>query len=64
MVIQNLKMAPLQGIPSERVRKIRDKMLSQPFEYDLERARCYSRIWKQMEDAHPYMKKAKALEEF
>jgi pyruvate formate-lyase/glycerol dehydratase family glycyl radical enzyme len=64
MVVQNLKMAPLQGIPSERVRKIRDKMLSQPFEYDLERARCYSRIWKQMEDAHPYMKKAKALEEF
>ena len=64
MVVQNLKMAPLQGIPSERVRKIRDKMLSQPFEYDLERARCYSRIWKQMEDAHPCMKKAKALEEF
>ncbi|MFW9874971.1 MAG: pyruvate formate lyase family protein [Candidatus Thorarchaeota archaeon] len=64
MVVQNLKMTPLQGIPSERVRKIRDKMLSQPFEYDLERARCYSRIWKQMEDAHPYMKKAKALEEF
>ncbi|MFX1481047.1 MAG: pyruvate formate lyase family protein, partial [Promethearchaeota archaeon] len=64
MVVQNLKMAPLQGTPSERVRKIRDKMLSQPFEYDLERARCYSRIWKQMEDAHPYMKKAKALEEF
>ncbi|MFX1530556.1 MAG: pyruvate formate lyase family protein [Promethearchaeota archaeon] len=64
MVIQNVKMAPLQGIPTERVRKIRDKMLSQPFEYDLERARCYSRIWKQMEDAHPYMKKAKALEEF
>ncbi|MFW9987716.1 MAG: pyruvate formate lyase family protein [Candidatus Odinarchaeota archaeon] len=64
MVVQNIKMSPLQGIPSERVRKIRDKMLSQPFEYDLERARCYSRIWKQMEDAHPYMKKAKALEEF
>ncbi|MFX1366955.1 MAG: pyruvate formate lyase family protein, partial [Promethearchaeota archaeon] len=64
MVVQDIKMSPLQGIPSERVRKIRDKMLSQPFEYDLERARCYSRIWKQMEDAHPSMKKAKALEEF
>jgi len=64
MVIQNVKMAPLQGIPTERVRKIRDKMLSQPFEYDLERARCYTRIWKQMENSHPYMKKAKALEEF
>jgi len=64
MVVQDIKMTPLQGIPTERVRKIRDKMLSQPFEYDLERARCYSRIWKQMEDSHPYMKKAKALEEF
>ncbi|MFX1457266.1 MAG: pyruvate formate lyase family protein, partial [Promethearchaeota archaeon] len=64
MVVQDIKLTPLQGIPTERVRKIRDKMLSQPFEYDLERARCYSRIWKQMEDAHPYMKKAKALEEF
>ena len=64
MVVQDIKMAALQGIPTERVRKIRDKMLSQPFEYDLERARCYSRIWKQMEDAHPLMKKAKALEEF
>ncbi|MFX1574699.1 MAG: pyruvate formate lyase family protein [Promethearchaeota archaeon] len=64
MVIQSVKMTPLQGIPTERVRKIRDKMLSQPFEYDLERARCYSRIWKQMENSHPYMKKARALEEF
>ncbi|MFX0030767.1 MAG: pyruvate formate lyase family protein, partial [Candidatus Hermodarchaeota archaeon] len=64
MVIQDIKMTPLQGIPSERVRKIRDRMLSQPFEYDLERARCYSRIWKQMENAHPSMKKGKALEEF
>jgi len=64
MVVQNIKMTPLQGIPSERVRKIRDKMLSSPFEYDLERARCYTRIWKQMEDSPPCIKKAKALEEF
>ncbi len=64
MVVQNVKMTPLQGIPTERVRKIKDKMLSQPFEYDLKRARCYTRIWKQMENSHPYIKKAKALEEF
>jgi len=57
-------MTPLQGNPSERVRKIRDRMLSSPFEYDLERARCYTRIWKQMEDSPPCMKKVKALEEF
>jgi pyruvate-formate lyase len=64
MVVQNLKMDPLQGIPSERVRKIRDNMLSHPFEYDIERARCYTRIWKQMLDSPPCMRKAKALEEF
>jgi pyruvate formate-lyase/glycerol dehydratase family glycyl radical enzyme len=64
MVIQDVKMTPLQGIPSERVRKIRDRMLSMPRELDIERARCYTRIYKQMEDAPPCMKNAKALEEF
>ena len=64
MVVQNLKMSPLQGIPSERIRKIRDEMLSHPFEYDIERARCYTRIWKRMLDSPPCMRKAKALEEF
>jgi len=64
MVVQGLKMTPLQGIPSERVRKIRDRMLSMPRELDLERARCYTRIYKQMEDAPPCMKNVKALEEF
>ena len=64
MVVQDLKMTPLQGIPSERVRMIRDIMLSMPRELDLERARCYTRIYKQMEDAPPCMKNVKALEEF
>jgi pyruvate formate-lyase/glycerol dehydratase family glycyl radical enzyme len=64
MVVQELKITPLQGIPSERVRKIRDRMLSYPRELDLERARCYTRIYKQMEDAPPCMKNVKALEEF
>ena len=64
MVVQDLKMTPLQGIPSERVRRIRDRMLSYPRELDLERARCYTRIYKQMEDAPPCMKNVKALEEF
>ncbi|NVM18887.1 MAG: hypothetical protein HWN80_14315 [Candidatus Lokiarchaeota archaeon] len=64
MVVQDLKMTPLQGIPSERVRKIRDNMLSMPRELDLERARCYTRIYKQMEDAPPCMKNVRALEEF
>jgi len=48
MVVQSFKMTPLQGIPSERVRKMRDRMLSTPRELDLERARCYTRIYKQM----------------
>ncbi|MFX1457265.1 MAG: pyruvate formate lyase family protein [Promethearchaeota archaeon] len=64
MVVQDFKMTPLQGIPSERVRKIRDRMLSMPREFDIERARCYTRIYKQMEDAPPCMKNVKALEEF
>jgi len=64
MVVQDIKMTPLQGIPSERVRKIRDRMLSMPRELDIERARCYTRIYKQMEDSPPCMKNVKALEEF
>lgn len=64
MVVQNFNAAPLRGNPSERVGKIRDEMLSHPFEYDLERARCYTRIYKQMENAPPGMKKAKSLEEY
>jgi pyruvate formate-lyase/glycerol dehydratase family glycyl radical enzyme len=64
MIVQYYKSVPLQGIPSERVRRIRDKMLNSPFECDLERARCYTRIWKSMEDSPPCMRKAKALEEF
>ncbi|MHA2280888.1 MAG: pyruvate formate lyase family protein [Promethearchaeota archaeon] len=64
MVVQDFKMTPLQGIPSERVRKIRDRMLSMPREFDIERARCYTRIYKQMEDSPPCMKNVKALEEF
>ncbi|MFX1236383.1 MAG: pyruvate formate lyase family protein [Promethearchaeota archaeon] len=66
MIVQNYKVDPLNGTPSERVGKIRDEMLSHPFEYDLERARCYTRIYKQLENenAPPGMKKAKALEEY
>ncbi|MBY8984754.1 MAG: hypothetical protein KGD65_06795 [Candidatus Lokiarchaeota archaeon] len=64
MVVQDIKMTPLRGIPSERVRKIRDRMLSMPREFDIERARCYTRIYKQMEDSPPCMKNVKALEEF
>ena len=64
MVVQYYRRVPLQGIPSERVLRIRDKMLNSPFECDLERARCYTRIWKSMEDSPPCMRKAKALEEF
>ncbi|MEJ2251614.1 MAG: pyruvate formate lyase family protein [Candidatus Lokiarchaeota archaeon] len=64
MVVKNFKIAPLRGVPSERVGKIRDEMLSHPFEYDLERARCYTIIYKKMENEHPCIKQAKSLEEF
>src|SRR4030042_5234320 len=64
MIAQNFKISPLLGVPSERAAKIRDEMLSHPFEFDIERARCYTRIYKKMENAHPCIKQAKALEEF
>ncbi len=64
MIIHEINMSPLKGTPSERVGKIRDRMLSNPFEFDLERARCYTRIYKQMENAPTTIKRAKALEEF
>ncbi|MFX1373046.1 MAG: pyruvate formate lyase family protein [Promethearchaeota archaeon] len=64
MVVQSFKLNPILGTPSERVRKIRDRMLSMPRELDIERARCYTRIYKQMEDAPPCIKNVKALEEF
>ncbi|MFW9987790.1 MAG: pyruvate formate lyase family protein [Candidatus Odinarchaeota archaeon] len=64
MVVQSFKLNPILGTPSERVRKIRDRMLSMPRELDIERARCYTRIYKQMENAPPCMKNVKALEEF
>ena len=64
MTIQGFRVVPLQGVPSDRVLKIRDKMLSMPRELDIERARCYTRIWKQMLDSPPCMRDAKALEEF
>ncbi|MFX1544525.1 MAG: pyruvate formate lyase family protein, partial [Promethearchaeota archaeon] len=64
MTILDYRVVPLQGIPSDRVLKIRDRMLSMPRELDIERARCYTRIWKQMLDSPPCMRDAKALEEF
>src|SRR4030042_7098980 len=64
MIAKNTRSEPLHGIPSERVGKIRDDMLAHPFVHDLERARCYTRIYKKMENAPPCMKNAKALEEF
>ncbi|MFX0055077.1 MAG: pyruvate formate lyase family protein [Candidatus Hermodarchaeota archaeon] len=64
MTIQEYRVDPLQGVPSDRVLKIRDRMLSMPRELDIERARCYTRIWKQMVDSPPCMRDAKALEEF
>ncbi len=64
MVVRSFKLSPIPGTPSERVLKIRDRMLSMPRELDIERARCYTRIYKQMEDAPPCIKNTKALEEF
>ena len=64
MLAKKLSSYPLQGVPTERVLRIRDRMLSNPFELDLERARCYTRMWKLYEDSPPCLRKARSLEEF
>jgi pyruvate formate-lyase/glycerol dehydratase family glycyl radical enzyme len=52
-----------RGVPTERGRKLKERLLSSPYEIDIERARFYTRVWKEMEDAPPCMRAARALEE-
>jgi len=61
MTILDYRVIPLQGVPSDRVLKIRDRMLSMPRELDIERARCYTRIWKQMLDSPPCISSTQLL---
>lgn len=52
-----------QGVPTERGRKLKERLLASPYEVDIERARYYTKAWKETEDASPCMRAARALEE-
>ncbi len=48
---------------SERVGRLRENLLSSPFEADIERAKYYTRAYKRTEGVPPCMRAAKGLEE-
>jgi pyruvate formate-lyase/glycerol dehydratase family glycyl radical enzyme len=52
-----------RGVPTERGRKLKQRLLASPYEIDIERARFYTRVWKEMEDGPPCLRAARALEE-
>ncbi len=48
---------------SERIGRLREKLISSPFEGDIERARYYTRSYKKTEGQPPCMRAARGLEE-
>lgn len=55
-----------RGVPSQRTRRLKERFLSSPFELDIERARCYTRVWKRMGGSgnkEPCLRAALALQE-
>lgn len=52
-----------RGVPTVRGLKLKERLLSSPYEVDIERARFYTKIWKETENADPCMRAARALEE-
>jgi pyruvate formate-lyase/glycerol dehydratase family glycyl radical enzyme len=48
---------------SERIGRLREKLLASPYEADIERARYYTRAYKRTEGEPPCMRAAKGLEE-
>ncbi|MHB8896884.1 MAG: glycyl radical protein [Candidatus Geothermincolia bacterium] len=50
-----------RGTPSRRAGRLKDRLLSAPYEIDIERARSYTRIWKKAEGTPPCTKAALAL---
>jgi pyruvate formate-lyase/glycerol dehydratase family glycyl radical enzyme len=48
---------------SARIMRLKERLLSSPWEVDVERARYYTRTWKKMESAPPAMRAAQALKE-
>ncbi len=52
-----------KGIPSERALKLKERLLSSPYQIDIERARFYTNVWKKNESLSPCVKAAIALQE-
>jgi pyruvate formate-lyase/glycerol dehydratase family glycyl radical enzyme len=48
---------------SARITRLRERLLSSTYEVDIERARYYTKTWKQMESAPPAIRAAQALKE-
>ncbi len=48
---------------SERIARLKQRLLATPYEVDIERPRYYTRVWKQMEKAPPAIRAAHALSE-
>jgi len=59
LLATRVKQKPL----SDRIARLKQRLLTSPYEADIERARYYTRVWKQMEKAPPAMRAAQALKE-
>jgi formate C-acetyltransferase len=55
--------ATATGAPSERASRLKERLLSSPYEIDIERARYYTAAWKRAEKEGPCMRAALALGE-
>ncbi len=51
-----------RGVPTERGRRLKERLLACPYEIDIERARIYTEAWKEHADDGPCMRAARALE--
>lgn len=60
---QKGKIAPEGQYVPERIKKLRDRLLSTSFKLDIERAKYYTRVYKQTEGQAPCLRAAKGLEE-
>jgi len=60
---QKGKIAPEGQYVPERIKKLRDRLLSTSFKLDIERAKYYTRVYKQTEGQPPCLRAAKGLEE-
>jgi len=60
---QKGKIAPESRYVPERIKKLRDRLLSTSFKLDIERAKYYTRAYKQTEGQPPCLRAARGLEE-